>query len=98
MKTLFLGLLLATVSLSQAQTKLTYTFTVSKENIEKNYVIISDDFGPSIKKKGSYIWQKHGPGYHYSIRLKPHKVIIRYTGRAKQMERKIKALRKRILH
>ena len=97
MKTLFLGLMLATVSLLQAQTKLTFTFTVSKENIEKNYVIISDDFGPSIKKKSSYLWQKNGPGYHYSIRLKPSKVIIRYTGKAKQMERKIKALRKRIL-
>lgn len=97
MKTLFLWLLLVTTSLSQAQTKLTYTFTVSKENIEKNYAIIRDDFGPSIKKKSSYFWQKHGPGYHYSIRLKPHKVIIRYTGKAKQMEWKIRALRKRIL-
>lgn len=97
MKNLFLWLMLATVSLSQAQTKLTYSFTVSKENIEKNHAIISNDFGPSIKKKSSYFWQKHGPGYHYSIRLKPHKVIIRYTGKAKQMERKIKVLRKRIL-
>ena len=65
--------------------------------IEKNYAIISNDFGPSIKKKSSYLWQKNGPGYHYSIRLKPNKVIIRYTGKAKQMEQKIKALRKRIL-
>ena len=97
MKTLFLGLMLAKVSLSQAQTKLTYSLTVSKENIEKNHAIISDDFGPSIKKKSSYLWQKNGPGYHYSIRLKPNKVIIRYTGKAKQMEQKIKALRKRIL-
>lgn len=98
MKNLFLWFMLAAISLSQAQTKLTYTFTVSKKNIEKNHMIISDDFGQSIKLKNSYIWQKHGPGYHYKIRLKPHKVIIRYTGKAKQMERKIKALRKRILH
>ncbi len=97
MKNLFLWLMLATVSLSQAQTKLSYTFTVSKKNIEKNHLIISDDFGPSIKKRSNYTWQKHGPGYHYKIRLKPHKVCIRYTGKAKQMERKIKALRKRIL-
>ena len=60
-------------------------------------MIISDDFGPSIKKRSNYTWKKHGPGYHYTIRLKPHKVSIRYTGKAKQMERKIKALRKRIL-
>lgn len=72
-------------------------FTLAKENIEKNQMIISDDFGSSVMKKNSYIWQKHGPGYHYTIGLKPHKVIIRYTGKAKQMERKIKALRKRIL-
>lgn len=98
MKNLFLWFMLAAISLSQAQTKLTYTFTVSKKNIEKNHMIISDDFGPSIKKRSIYTWQKHGPGYHYKIRLKPHKVIIRYTGKAKQMERKIKALRKRILH
>lgn len=97
MKNLLLWLMLATISLSQAQTKLNYTFTLSKENIKKNQMIISDDFGPSVKKKNNYIWQKHGPGYHYTIRLKPHKVIIRYTGKAKQMERKIKALRKRIL-
>ena len=97
MKNLFLWLMLATVSLSQAQTKLTYSLTVSKENIEKNHAIISNDFGSSIKKRSSYSWQKYGPGYHYSIRLKPHKVIIRYTGKAKQMEWKIKALRKRIL-
>ena len=97
MKNLFLWLMLATVSLSQAQTKLNYTFTVSKENIEKNYAIISNDFDHTIKKKNSFTWQKYGPGYHYSIRLKPNKVIIRYTGKAKQMERKIKALRKRIL-
>ena len=51
MKNLFLWLMLATVSLSQAQTKLNYTFTVSKENIEKNYAIISNDFGHTIKKK-----------------------------------------------
>ena len=97
MKNLFLWFMPAAISLSQAQTKLTYTFTLAKENIEKNQMIISDDFGSSVKKKNSYIWQKHGPGYHYTIRLKPHKVIIRYTGKAKQMERKIKALRKRIL-
>ena len=97
MKNLFLWLMLATVSLSQAQTKLTYTLTVSKDNIENNHAIISNDFGSSTKKRSSYSWQKYGPGYHYSIRLKPHKVIIRYTGKAKQMEWKIKALRKRIL-
>ena len=97
MKNLFLWFMLASISLSQAQTKLSYTFTVSKKNIEKNHVIISDDFGPSIKKRSSYTWQKHDPGYHYKIRLKPHKLSIRFTGKAKQMERRIKALRKRIL-
>ena len=98
MKILFLWFMLATVNFSQAQTKLSYTYSVSRENFQKNHAIISDYFGHPIKKKNNYFWRKHGPGYHYEIRLKPHKVTIRYTGKAKQMERKIKNLRKRILH
>lgn len=68
------------------------------QTVSKTAKIIHENFGAAKKHKNTYVWEKYGPAYHYKIRLKPRKVIIRYTGKAKQMERKIKALRKRILH
>ena len=97
MKNLLLWVALSTATLLHAQTKLSYSLTVSSEKTQLNRNIIMDFFGPSIEKKNTYQWEKFGPGYHYKIRLKPRKVIIRYTGKAKQMERKIKAVRKKII-
>lgn len=47
--------MLATVSLSQAQTKLTYTLTVSKDNIENNHAIISNDFAPQQRREAAIL-------------------------------------------
>lgn len=80
-----------------SQTKLSYTHSITVENRQVNREIIQASFGPATIKKNTYLWEKYGPGYHYKIQLKPRKIIIRYTGKAKQMERRIKALNKKIL-
>ena len=98
MKTLLLWVVLCTSTPLLSQTKLSYTLSVTIANSQQNREIIQENFGVAKKHKNTYVWEKYGPVYHYKIRLKPRKVIIRYTGKAKQMERKIKALRKRILH
>ncbi|MGB0366010.1 MAG: hypothetical protein ACPGC8_00040 [Flavobacteriaceae bacterium] len=98
MKNLILCVVICTATPLLSQTKLSHVYSVSVENTQLNREIIQENFGPAKQHKNTYIWEKYGPAYHYKIRLKPRKVIIRYTGKAKQMERKIKALRKRILH
>jgi|SaaInlStandDraft_1057018.scaffolds.fasta_scaffold183767_2 hypothetical protein len=98
MKTLLLWVVLCTATPLLSQTKLSYTLSVTIANSQQNRKIIKENFGAAKKHKNTYVWEKYGSAYHYKIRLKPRKVIIRYTGKAKQIERKIKALRKRILH
>lgn len=98
MKILLLWVVLCTATPLLSQTKLSYTLSVTIANSQQNREIIQGNFGAAKKHKNTYVWEKYGPAYHYKIRLKPQKVNIRYTGKAKQMERKIKALRKRILH
>ena len=96
MKILFLWLVLSTTAL-YSQTKLSYTYSSTVENRQVNLAVIQASFGPATIKKNTYLWEKYGPGYHYKILLKPRKITIRYTGKAKQMERRIKALGKKIL-
>ncbi len=98
MKTTFLLLLLLQLPLElQAQISFSYALSVSAKNHEVNRKIIEANFGPPTPIKKGYLWVKNGPGYRYKIQLKPQKITIKYTGKAKQMERKIKALRKKII-
>ncbi|MDB9823984.1 hypothetical protein OAC16_02370 [Flavobacteriaceae bacterium] len=46
--------------------------------------------------KNTYVWEKQGAGYHYKLELKANKANFHYTGKAIQVERKIRKIRKRI--
>ncbi|MGB1449739.1 MAG: hypothetical protein ACPG8F_07860 [Flavobacteriaceae bacterium] len=98
-KLIFL-LLLGTFSVHStlsAQTKLSYSMTVQPENKVENAALIEASFGQATTQSRVLKWEKNGPGYHYKIRLSDKKVSLRYTGRAIQVERKIKALRKKLI-
>jgi len=92
---ILLLLLFSYVSLN-AQTKLSYAFNVSPQHTNENIALIEDYFGPPKKINRSYVWEKQGAGYRYKLRLKARKIHLRYTGKAIQVERKIKRLRKEI--
>ncbi len=97
---LILLLLLGTFSVHStlsAQTKLSYSITVQPENKVENAALIEASFGQATTKAKVMQWKKYGAGYHYNIRLSNRKISIRYTGKAKQVERKIKALRKKLI-
>ena len=96
MKNLFFLFAISLCCYLPAQTKLSYVYTLETKDLIDNKAIISATFGTPKKVKNTFVWEKNGAGFHYKIRLKPKKVNIRYTGKAKQMERKIKAIRKKI--
>jgi hypothetical protein len=79
-----------------AQTKLVYSFDVSPQQQKENIALIEAYFGSPKHIKNTYVWEKQGAGYHYKLELKANKANFRYTGKAIQVERKIRKIRKRI--
>ena len=79
-----------------AQTKLVYSFDVSPQQQKENIALIEAYFGSPKHIKNTYVWEKQGAGYHYKLELKASKANFRYTGKAIQVERKIRKIRKRI--
>ncbi len=98
-KYIFFSLLFALMAFVQvsAQTKLSYSSTVSPKDKEANIALISEKFGSPIQRKGYYLWEKQGAGYRYTLRLRPKKISMRYTGKSIQVERKIRELYKKIV-
>ena len=98
-KYIFFSLLFSLMAIAQvsAQTKLSLSSTVSPKDKEVNIAIISEKFGQPVQRKAYYLWEKQGAGYRYTLRLRPKKISLRYTGKSIQVERKIRQVYKKIV-